>query len=368
MNLTRVLYVHGGLLKMGGTEAVMMNYYRHFDRTQIQVDFVLHGFGEGAYDAEVSTLGGKIYHVVAKGENYRENEKQLRSIMQQGNYQVVHSHMDAGNAQVLKIAKECGVPIRVSHSHNTHTQTSNPLKKAYNALAKRRIAKYATHLFACSDLAGKWLYGKHNFWVIHNAIDVEKFRFLPEVRQVARKDLKITADAPVIGHVGRFSYQKNHEKLIDIFAELLKSLPTARLLLIGEGETKDEIEQMVLNLGILDSVVFIAPNPNINRYMQAMDCFLLPSRFEGLPVVLVEAQAAGLPAIVSNTVSTKSKLTDLVDFVPLDADNSVWCKKIIKSMSKKRRDYCEEMKAMNFDISVNAQKMQHFYLTGEVLF
>lgn len=366
--MKKVLYVHGGLLNTGGTEAVMMNYYRNIDSEKVHIDFLLHGFGEAAYDNEILEKGGKIFNVVPKGQNFKENEQQIKEVLLSEKYDIVHSHMDAGNAQVLKIAKETGVAIRISHSHNTATQTSNPLKKIYNDLEKRKITKYATHLFACSDLAGQWLYGNKPFTVINNAIEVEKFIFSEKERKDVRDKLAIEENTVVIGHVGRFCYQKNHEKIIEIFNEFLKREPNSLLLLIGEGETKTEIENEVQKLKIENKVRFIAPNNEINKHMQAMDCFLMPSRFEGLPVVTIEAQSAGLPIILSDTVSKKSAITDLIDFVKLDEDVSIWCDTIQSAIKKERKNRYEEMTEQGFNIVKNVDKMQHFYLTGEMVF
>ena len=366
--MKRVLYVHGGLLNTGGTESVMMNYYRHFDRSELQVDFALHGFGTASYDEEVLSMGGRIFNVVPKGENYLKNSEQLRQIMQSEDYVAVHAHMDTGNAQVLKIAQKCEIPIRISHSHNTDVQTSNPVKRVFNNLEKRKIPKYATAFFACSDLAGEWLYGNNKYILINNAVSTEKFRFSPELRERVGNELGIVQDAPLIGNVGRFSYQKNHERLIEIFCELLETIPNAVLLMIGEGETKEQIQTAVKEKGIDASVIFLPPNQDIYKYMQAMDCLLMPSRFEGLPVVAVEAQASGLPVILSDAVSRKSAITDLVDFVPLDSDNKVWCEAVTAALKKQRTDRCDELREKGFDIVDNAKKMQHFYLTGELLF
>lgn len=366
--MTRVLYVHGGLLNTGGTESVMMNFYRNIDREKVHIDFLLHGFGKAVYDDEIISSGGKIFNVVPKGQNPVENTKQIREIIKNGNYDVVHSHMDAGNAQILKIAKELNVPLRISHSHNTATQTSNPLKKVFNEFEKKKIYKYATHLFACSDLAGKWLYGDKAFTVINNAIDVQKFDYSDILRAEMRKSLGLSDSDTVIGHIGRFSYQKNHEKLISIFNCYLKSNPNAFLIMIGEGETKDDTKKTVKNLEIDKNVIFVEPNGEINKYMQAMDCFVMPSRFEGLPVVTVEAQAAALPIVISDTVSKKCALTDLVSFVPLEADDSVWREAINEALKKQRYSRFEELKQKGYDIKENADKMQHFYMTGELLF
>ncbi|MBO5332523.1 MAG: glycosyltransferase family 1 protein [Clostridia bacterium] len=365
--MKKVLFVHGGLLTTGGTEAVMMNLYRNISREKVQIDFLLHGFGEGVYDDEILGTGGEIFHVVPKGQSYSENTKQIKEIISNGKYDVVHSHIDAGNAHVLKIAKDLGVPTRVSHSHNTATQTSNPVKKVFNSLEKKKIAKFATHLLACSDLAGKWLYGDEKFTVINNAINVEKFIFSQQIRNEMREKLNIADDVTVIGNVGRFSYQKNHEKIIEIFNEFLKNNSKALLMLIGSGETKSSVETMVKDLGIENNVLFIEPNNEINRYMQAMDCFLMPSRFEGLPVVTVEAQSAGLPIILSDTVSQKTAFTDLVEFVALGEENSVWCDAIQRACQKERTNRYDEITENGYNIVEVARRMQEFYLTGEMV-
>lgn len=361
--MTKVLYVHGGLLGRGGTEAVMLNYFRNFDKSRITVDFMVHGFETGVHDEEILAAGSKIYHVVPKGVNFRENELQIRKVFQENHYDVVHAHMDCGNAQILKIAKQCGVPIRISHSHNTGVQTHNFLKKIYNSLEKHKIPRYATHLFACSDLAGKWLYGK-NYTVIPNAIDVQKFRFSPAVRSQILNELHIREDDLVFGHIGRFCYQKNHTRLLTIFSELLQNCPSAKLLLLGEGELFQAIQDECHNLGIDNHVIFAGAVSNTADYMQAMDCFILPSHYEGLPVVMVEAQAAGLPILASDVITAKSKLTPLVHFLSLQEPDAQWAEMLLQLASEGRQNTAEMLTRQGFDIAQNAKKMQSFYEKG----
>lgn len=361
--MKKILYVHGGLLHRGGTESVMLNYFRHMDKNRIHIDFLVHGFGQGEYDDEVLSAGSQIFHVVPKGENYRENARQIREILQSHTYDAVHAHMDAGNAQVLKIAKQCGVPLRISHSHNTATQTDNPLKKLYNDLEKKKIRRYATHLLACSDAAGQWLYGK-GFTVIPNAIDTAKFAFDPEKREEVRQQLKIAPDETVVGHMGRFCYQKNHGQLLLIFQALLQKVPNARLLLVGDGELKEEIQAQCTDMGIAERVIFTGSVSAPADYLQAMDCFVLPSHFEGFPMVLVEAQAAGLPVLASDAVTAKSRLTPLVHFLPLQEKDVCWAQKLADLSGEKRENYRRELAAAGFDITVSAKKMQSFYERG----
>jgi len=365
--LTRVLYVHGGLLRYGGTESYMMNYCRHFDRARITVDFAVHGEGTGAYDEEVLAMGGRIYHLPVKGQDYRGNTRALRRLISAGGYRAVHSHIDAGNAHVLRIAKACGVPLRVAHSHNTRTQSDSRLRRWYNALEKRRIPGVATHLFACSDAAGRWLYGRCPFTVINNAIDLEKYRPDADLRAQLRGELGVADGQPLIGHVGRFSYQKNHQKLIDIFAAFVKLRPDAVLALIGEGETRPAAEKQAAACGLTDSIRFVGTTSRVAAYMQAFDAFVLPSRFEGLAVALVEAQAAGLPCFTGReAMPPESDITGLVRFFPPEAGPGVWAEALAEAVlpDAVRTGTAADIAAAGYDIRQEAGRLQRFYETG----
>lgn len=233
----RILYVNGGLMNRGGIESFMMNYYRHFDRSKIQIDFAVHDAGgEGFYDHEIESMGGHIFHLPRKFTHPFSYANDLRKIINTGEYKIVHTHMDAMGAWVLKVAKECGVPVRIAHSHNTQHLTSNPIKLYFLEMARRDIVKYATERMACSEAAGKWLFGDYPFTVVHNAIDADKFVFNAAVRQQVRSELGISDNEFVIGHIGRFDIQKNHVFLINLFAKLLRIIPSARLVLVGGGQ------------------------------------------------------------------------------------------------------------------------------------
>lgn len=362
--MIRVLYVHGGTLLYGGTEAYMMNFYRRFDRGQVQVDFVVHGDARGVYDDEIERLGGSVFHVPVKGQDYRGNTRALREIMEQGQYAAVHAHTDANNAHVLQIAKECGVPLRISHSHNTRTQSDSRLRRLYNGLEKRRIPYVATHLFACSEPAGRWLYGRQPFVVIPNAIEIERFAFDSVRREEMRRQLGLT-DQLVVGHVGRFSFQKNHPFLLEIFAEMANRRPDATLLLIGDGENRERIERLIRLRGLKERVRIVPPTPRVADYMQAMDVFLLPSHFEGFAVVLVEAQTAGLPCFASLDAVPNADLTGLVSYISLSEPPSVWAEQVLRQPDTKREDAWRPVADAGYDIAAAAERLQRFYLTGE---
>lgn len=230
----RILYVNGGLMNRGGIESFMMNYYRHFDRTKIQIDFAVHDAGgEGYYDMEIESMGGRIFHLPKKSTHPFTYFRAVKRLIRKGGYKIVHTHMDAMGAWVLKAAMKCGVPVRIAHSHNTQHLTNNPVKLLFLERARKAINKYATIRMACSDAAGKWLFGNKPFTVIRNAIDVGKFAFNPAIRKEVRKEFGISDDEFLIGHVGRFDHQKNHLFLISAFSDFLKEQPKSRLMLVG---------------------------------------------------------------------------------------------------------------------------------------
>ena len=365
MKPVKILHVLGGVFRHGGTEAFIMNYYRFIDRSVVQFDFIVHGFDKGVYDDEIAKLGGKIYNVPIKSKDYFGNIKALKAIFNTGEYKIVHSHMDAMSMVVLKIASRCGVPVRIAHSHNTSHQTTNKLQYALHEHARKNITKYANHRFACSEAAGLWLFGEdsgHTFRKVKNAIDFEKFRFNEEKRAQIRTELNIQNEF-VIGHIGRFSEQKNHILLLDIFHEFLKLKPSAKLLLVGDGHLKTQIEEKIKELNIADNVLLLGLRSDTNDVISAFDIFLLPSLFEGLPVVLTEAQANGLQCFVSDSITKEVDLLGNVTYVSPDDSPAEWAVIINKSFSDTdtRVVSKEEFAATGYEISSAARELQEFY-------
>lgn len=364
MKPDRILYICGGIMNRGGIESYMMNYYRHIDRNKIQIDFIVHGNQKGVYDDEIEELGGKIYHVPVKSKDYFGNIRALKKIFNSGEYKIVHSHMDAMNMVVLKTARKCGVPIRISHSHNTKHLTSNPIKVLMNEYARKNVSRYATHLFACSSLAGEWLYGKKNIdqgkvLLINNAIEVAKYQFSESSRNEMRSKLPILDDEIVIGHVGRFDYQKNHSFLLDVFKEYININPKCKLVLVGEGHLKENIINKIQNLGISDNVILAGTTDKVENYLNLFDVFVFPSLFEGLGIVLIEAQANGLPCIVSDTVPSESNVTGSISYLSLKDDIKHWANEI----ENKRKVRSKQFNALTqYDIDKEANKLQAIYL------
>lgn len=346
----------------GGLETMIMNYYRSIDRSRVQFDFLVHRDFEADYDKEIQELGGKIYRLPPLNPFGKEYLSKLNAFFKEHNeYKIVHSHLDCMSAIPLKYAKLNGVPIRIAHSHSSN-QTKDlkyPLKLYY----KTKISKQANKLFACSEKAGIWMFGKNaDFKVLNNAIDTEKYLFNIDTAQKIRNEFKIKKDTLVIGHVGRFENPKNHSFIIDIFAETLKKNSNSVLLLVGEGSLRKNIEEKVRSLDISDKVIFAGLRSDVNEILQAMDIFLFPSLYEGLPVSIVEAQAAGLPCLISDKVPIECKKTDLVYQMNLSDSSNKWAKKIEELSKLNRRNTHREIKKSGFDIKANAEKLEKFYL------
>lgn len=362
-NPIRILYVNGGLMNRGGIESYMMNYYRNFDREKIQIDFIVHNAGGcGYYDAEIKKLGGNIYVVPQKSKHPLTYPSYLKKIFKNDNYKIIHTHMDAMGTWVLKIAKECGIPVRIAHSHNTQHLTTNPIKLFFLEQARKKINLYATHRMACSEAAGNWLFGNAPYQIIRNAIDLDKFIFSPATRESVRKEWGIKEDEFLIGHVGRFDTQKNHTFLIEAFYKIHQKLPNTKLMLIGEGMLMSNIKDKVERLGLKDSTIFTGSRNDANLFYNAFDLFVLPSLFEGLGIVAIEAEINGCTTYLSDKIPQDAKIAHNVSFLPLDTD--VWTKKIIEYISQenKRKGALFDIYKSGYDIKAEALKLQNIYL------
>ena len=364
MEPIRVLYVNGGIMDRGGISAYMMNYYRHIDKTKIQIDFIVHGFEKGVFDDEIHAMGGTIYNVPIKSKDYFGNIKALRTIFNTGKYKIVHSHMDAMSLIVLREAKKCGILIRIAHSHNTEHLTNNKLKYFLNEIARKNIYRYATHMCACSELAGKWLFGEAmiksgKVKIIKNAIELEKYRFDTETRNKLRRELDLE-DKFVVGHVGRFDYQKNHMFLLEIFSELVKQKPNAKLVLVGDGHLRNKIEAKIQAAGLSDRVLLLGQRSDVSELLNVFDVFVLPSLFEGLPVVAIEAQANGLKCCLSNKITREASVTDKIKFLDIEG-----IKQWVEELSKKNdsnRTICEQkFIELGYEINGAAEKLCKMY-------
>ena len=349
-----------------GIETMLMNYYRNIDRNQVQFDFLTHRPDSGDYDSEIKSLGGRIYRAPRLyPQNYiRYFSYMKRFFPEHPEYKIVHSHIDAMSAFPLAAAKRARIPIRIAHSHNTSIDKDYKLPIKW--MAKSCLSFLATDFFACSTEAARFLFGDmifefQRFTLMKNAIPVQTFSFNKTIRNQVRKEFNLK-DSFVIGHIGRFTYQKNQSYLIDIFSELCKLNPDSSLLLIGDGEDREKVSKKVIQLGLEQKVHLLGVRNDVPDLLQAMDVFILPSHYEGLPVVGVEAQAADLPCFFSDAISREAQILDNCQFLPLNSPPEEWAKKILDRWPAKRCSREKEIRSAGLDVACEAEKLQAYYL------
>ncbi len=353
-----------GKMENGGVESVVMNYYRHIDRSKIQFDFIADNDSSIPQRAEIEALGGRVIEV-APYQKINRYLAELTEIFKKNEYKIVHSHLNTLSVFPLYAAKKAGVPIRIAHNHSTAGK--GEYKKNIMKYMLRPFAKVnATHYAACSRYAGAWLFGEKavdsgEVTIFNNAIDLDKFKFNEEVRSRVRRTLDIE-DRFVVGHIGRFCYQKNHEFLIDIFNAVHQKNPNAVLMLIGEGDLEYAVRQKVEDKGLMDSVMFLGNRNDVHELYQAMDVFVLPSRYEGLGMVAVEAQIAGVRTIVSTEVPDDVAITDSIEFLNLSDSVERWNDKVLNG---KEHPVLLKDKSDQFNIHIWSQKLEEYY--GKIL-
>lgn len=348
-------------MEAGGTQAFLMNLYRNIDRNKIQFDFLVEYEEKEFYDDEIISLGGKIYYTnFRKTLNVIKFKKTLSNILKEHpEYKIVHIHATAIGKICTDTAKKCGVKTIIAHTHN------NSAVKDWKYYPKILLRKLYTHgptdFFACSEDAGRYTFKNKKFTVIYNAIDINKFLFKQKVRKEFRKELNLE-DKFVIGNIGRLHKQKNQSFLIDVFNEIQKKKDSAVLLIIGKGPLKNELEEKVKNLGISSKVFFLENRKDIERIYQGMDVFVLPSLFEGLGIVAIEAQTSGLPVIASTGVAKEANITDNIRNIDLNEPIDAWVEAICKAKVKNRRSIENIVRKSKFNIKNNTKFLQEFYL------
>lgn len=345
----------------GGIETMLMNYYRRMDREKIQFDFLVHRDFRADFDDEIEALGGRIYRVPAMNPASGSYRKALADFFRTHPYRVVHCHLNYMSGVVLAAAKQADVPVRIAHAHTAAMAPG--WKQSVRRLCKHLIPLTATHRFACSPEAGRAIFGKQSFSILANAIDAAAFTPDEKLRREVREELAL-GDAFTVMHVGRMVYAKNHEFLLNAFRELLNTEPGARLVLVGDGELRSQVAEKAAQLPE-GSVQMLGSRTDIPRLLQAADVFSFPSRFEGMPVTMIEAQAAGLPCIKSKTVTDECIVTDLVTSLPTN-DPVCWAD-AIRAAKTAHTDHLEDIQRSGYDITAAAEKLTRFYLNGETL-
>lgn len=360
MEPIRVLQVVPNMHR-AGLETLIMNIYRNIDRTKVQFDFLVHYTARFDYDDEIETMGGRIHRLsIREDNNFPGYLMALKTFFKtHPEYKVVHGHMESFGFLYSRAARKAGVKTIIAHSHNALIEPT--IKGVVKSMMNRPWKHYANVLFACSEKAGDYMFRGAKYTVLTNGIRCEDFVYNPEVRAECRHELGIE-DKIVLGHIGRFDPQKNHSFLLDIFTAYAQKHHDAVLLMIGEGALMQDVRAKVETLGISGQVRFMGVRADTSRLYQAMDMFLLPSLFEGLPVVGIEAQSAGLPMLVADTVTTELCVTPFVEMLPLTAAPAVWADKMDDMIGRLTR--CNTLEAMNaagYNIRNTADYLQDFY-------
>ncbi len=362
----RILHINSTIVVNSGVMSVLMNYYRHINRDIIQFDFLYFNvsrFNYETYEKEIKKLGGSVFLI----ENFmkiKDFNNKLALLLKKNHYKTVHIHDPFVVRFTYKTLRKCGVENIIVHSHATKWSD-----KRINAIRNRvlciNLIKKVDYCFACSHAAGSFLYGSNPFYVMNNAIDLERYSFNKIVRERIRNELGVDKNL-VFGHVGNICAQKNHTFLIDVFGVILSKCELARLILIGDGVLRLELEKKIKAYGIEDKVMLLGKKSNVEDYYQAMDCIILPSLYEGLPMVGVEAQCAGLPILFSDAI-TGEVGADYSAYLSLNDTLDIWAEKAIE-LCKQDFDRTigkQTMVKKGFDIEREAEKVQTKYIEIE---
>lgn len=354
--MVRVLHIVGNM-NMGGQETFIMNLYRKIDTTKIQFDFVVHSEKRGYYDDEIEKLGGKIYRITPMGKNIIQHCKELYKILKNNRNYIVHRHTCSSIVAIdLLVAKLAKIKKIIVHCHATEATNH----KSLNILFRTLMNKLSNIKLACSKNAGEFLFGKkQKFEIINNAIDVEKYIFDEKIRKAIREKYN-TKDKFIIGHVGRFDKAKNHRFILEVFEDILQKQDNSELWLIGDGVLKSEIEEIAKQKNIYQKIKFLGIKNNVNELMMGMDTFIFPSIYEGLGIVLIEAQASGLVCTVSDRIQPEAIVTDNVNVLSLNEEIGKWSETILTT-HKIERKIAENKRIEEFKIENLVKKMEKIY-------
>ncbi len=364
--MLRIAHIIGKWLG-GGVESVVMNYYRNIDKTKYQFDFLCDSDSKNIPYQEIENLGGKVI-LIPPYQKIFKYQKVLKKILKENNYQIVHSHINTLSIFPLYAAKKSQVPIRIAHSHSTSSKKEikrNLIKNILKPFSKL----YATDYFCCSKLAGIYQFSKKTYengqvYLLNNAIDINKYSYNKKIRQSKRKELGIKPTNIVIGHIGRFITQKNHIFLVDTFYEILKTNPNYLLVMIGQGPLQKNIQKKIEKLNISQNVLLLGQRNDVHELLQAIDIFLLPSLYEGLPLSLIEAQTASLPCLISNNITKEAKILNTTHYLKLDKD--VWASHILKYTNYKRIPNLHNSSIKKYNIIYQVKQLETKY--QELLF
>lgn len=354
-----------GPVVSGGVDIITMNYFRNIDKNKVQLDFIFDGFFDTKLDEEITINGSKIFKVYPYSKNLLKSMYEIYRVVKDNDYDIVHSHMNSLSVFPLFAAKLGGAKIRIASSHSA-SSSDEVLKTSFKNILRPLSKIFPTHYAACSDHAARWLFGDScvesgKVKLIKNAIELENFKFSDEVRQLKRKELGIE-DNFVLGHIGRFAVQKNHQFLLKILEEIVSKNDKTILVLVGEGAEKIHIEKLVKEKNLMDNVLFLGLREDVPELMQAFDVFVFPSLYEGLGNVITEAQAASTQSIVSEAIPDEIKLTEYVDTLSLNDSVEVWSSKIMSySAGYSRRNTFLDLSENGYEIKMAAKELEAYY-------
>lgn len=352
--MKRLLCIISGM-NSGGAETFLMKIYRQIEKLEYQFDFCINTKGKNFYEDEIKSFGGLIFYIPAKSENIAEYKKQLYAIVKNNGYKyVLRITSNAMGFMDLKIAKAAGAKRCIVRSSNSQDGSSLKIRCAH-WLGRLLYSQYVDVKIAPSDLAAKHTFGKRAYEkgdvkILHNALDLKQFYFQPNVKANICKEFNIDERAVIVGHIGRFMVQKNHKFLVKVFFFLQKQIPESVLLLVGTGELEEDIKQEIKALGISDKVIFTGIRKDIPQLLSAMDVMVFPSLYEGMPNVIIEAQATGLPCVISDTITAEANITGLVEYKSLSVSPDDWAGTAIKLLGHKRKDTKEDFLKNKYDI------------------
>lgn len=367
MGVIRILHVLGRLDR-GGAETLVMNWYRNIDRSKIQFDFVIHTKDKCSYNDEIVNFGGKIYSISRfNGRNYKEYKKSWNTFfLNHPEYKIVHGHVRSTAAIYMNIAKKYNC-ITIAHSHAINS--GNGIQGKVKDVMQIPIRLIADYKWACSEEAARYLFGKkslqqENTKIIRNAIDVQSFTYNESVRNLYRNKFDLS-DSFVIGHIGRFIPEKNHQFIINVFNEVNSLCDNAKLLLVGTGPLFEHIYKLIKSLDLTEKVIILKDRNDVNCIIQAMDIFVFPSKAEGLGIAAVEAQTSGITCLISDYVPKAAKLTEHTYFLPIDEKKDVkkWGDEIIceYKMQRERTDVSDIITNAGYDIVIESHKLMDEY-------
>lgn len=357
-----------GEINGGGVGAVVYNYLSHMNRKGMEIDILAYETDGGEKQFQEDSfreLGCRVYFLPHRNRGYREHFARYRRLVRDGGYDIVHCHFEVWSAPYLAIARAEGVKIRIAHCHIAVSEYSG-MKAALLKLMRLPLYLETTDPFACGREAGAYLWGKKPFYTMNNAVDTEAFRYNSKVREKKRGELRIPEDTVLIGCVGRLSDQKNPLYTVEIAKALADRQADFKLIMIGDGELYAEVERLLWEKGLEERVLLMGLKKDIPEWMQAMDVFILPSKYEGLPVVAVEAQAAGLDTLLSEKITPEAKMLDSTEFLSIDRDAGFWAERILERRrpghEADRAKGAEEAARRGFDIQTESEKLRRYYL------